>query len=134
MSKIIDAFGREATQGEDGIWRTDDGIAIGPTDNEADVLYALSGMAPAGWVAPPDPPNPIISTNAFIARFTDAEKQAVMSSADWQVRLWVTRAASAGEIDLSAEETRNGLAFLAALGLIKPDRVAALSDYAITSV
>jgi hypothetical protein len=52
MNKITDAFGREATQGEASIWRTDDGIAIGPTDNEASVLSALSGMAPEGWTPP----------------------------------------------------------------------------------
>lgn len=52
MSKITDAFGREATQGADGIWRTDDGISIGPSDNVASVLNTLAGMAPKGWTPP----------------------------------------------------------------------------------
>ena len=52
MNKITDAFGREATQGADGIWRTDDGISVGPSDDVASVLNTLAGMAPEGWEPP----------------------------------------------------------------------------------
>jgi len=52
VNKITDAFGREATQGADGIWRTDDGISVGPSDDVASVLSTLSGMAPEGWTPP----------------------------------------------------------------------------------
>lgn len=52
MNKITDAFGREVTQGIDGIWRTDDGISVGPSDDVASVLSTLSGMAPEGWTPP----------------------------------------------------------------------------------
>ncbi len=125
-AQVTDQYGRVIVQDSDRVWHTSDGgLSIGPTDNAAQVLSTANGMAPPGSISVQAPPA-IWTFEVFFARFTDAEQQAIFSSADWRVKAWIARATGTRTIDPADPLVLAGLNQLVALGLLTSGRPAAI--------
>ena len=120
-SPFADKYGRTAQPVSDPDGWDIGGVIVHGTDPDA-ALSTFNGLAPEDYVPPPPPKPTTIPTLDFIARFTPAEQEAVMNSGVWQIKLFVMMAASAGEIDLSSEQTAKGMAALVGAGIITQTR------------
>lgn len=67
-----------------------------------------------------------IPTQAFRARFTDAELVAIATSADAAVKVLVLKIATRATVDLADPQTAEGVDLLIAKGLVQAGRRAAL--------
>ena len=70
----------------------------------------------------PSAPPTQVSFLQFVDLFTPAEQQAIVTSTDTQVKLFVMRATGAVNLDLSNPEVVGGVRYLASLGIITADR------------
>lgn len=73
----------------------------------------------------PKPPT-VLSTWDWIRRFTPAEFGAIQASTDAQVRMFMLMVQTATTITPSDPIVQGGLGYLAAIGLITPDRPAVI--------
>jgi hypothetical protein len=75
--KFIDTYGATVTGDPETGW-TRDGVSIGPCSQEQ-ANTILSGMAPDGWMPPELPPTTIIDSISFIKRFTQQERNSLIT-------------------------------------------------------
>ncbi len=92
----------------------------------------LSGLTYTNTPNPPPPaPPPTLTFLQFVALFTQAEQDAIVTSTDTQTKLFMLMATGAGSILLSNSEVIEGVNYLAAAapngpGLITSARAAAI--------
>lgn len=99
------------------------GKIVGAFANRQD--YATEWLADndQGLAAFLNPPAPVIlSFHDFLVLFTSAEQTAIVGSSDVQLKIWLLKAAGAGEITLGSAQVKQGLDYLVSLGLITTAR------------
>jgi len=75
---FIDIYNKIVTGNPETGWHRN-GITLGPCSQEqANTIF--SGMAPDGWVPPAPPPTTIIDSISFIKRFTQQERNSLVTS------------------------------------------------------
>jgi hypothetical protein len=90
---------------------------------------AQIGDSYANGAFTPATPSPTYQTAGlsflqFMALFTPAEQEAIVSASDPQVKVFVLMAAGAGALDLGNSEVAGGVAYLQQAGLLQPARAA----------
>lgn len=99
------------------LFRLVNGVRVEVSEEEAAAIRAE-------WALPPPPPRRVVTSLAFLERFTQAERitirQAARQSADLEDWLDMLRAAQ--EIDLDDPRTNAGLLALSFAGLLTAER------------
>lgn len=97
-----------------------------PSNRDWQEYQAWLGAGNTPNPMPPPKPNKQFTFLQFMALFTPTEQDAIITSTDMQVRLFLVMATGAGPIDLDNPEVMQGIQYLASLGLLTSDRAAAI--------